>query len=189
VFEQASGVAGRPSPRNTPPPGNGDHPNEEACDPRGPRHGRTRAARPGDVAQPDAPQGQDAGELYPEEGRLPRPRHADQPDADPDPGRRDDRYSGNVVVDVKKANHGAPKGQQTFTLTDAKVKFHVPDRTNDGKRNLADLLAGDRVNLHGKITKLRHGCSTTGFTPTITVKKVDFNKPKPPKPATPHHQS
>jgi hypothetical protein len=103
--------------------------------------------------------------------------------------KSDDRYSGNVVVDVKKANHGAPKGQQTFTLTDAKVKFHVPDRTNDGKRNLADLLAGDRVNLHGKITKLRHGCSTTGFTPTITVKKVDFNKPKPPKPATPHHQS
>jgi hypothetical protein len=92
--------------------------------------------------------------------------------------KSDDRYSGNVVVDVKKANHGAPKGQQTFTLTDAKVKFHVPDRTNDGKRNLADLLAGDRVNLHGKITKLRHGCSTTGFTPTITVKKVDFNKPK-----------
>ena len=92
--------------------------------------------------------------------------------------KKDDRYSGNVVVDVKKANHGAPKGQQTFSLTDAKVKFHVPDRDNDGKRNAADLRAGDRVTLHGKITKLPRRCSQTGFTPTITVKKVDFNKPK-----------
>ncbi len=103
--------------------------------------------------------------------------------------KKDDRYSGTLVVDVKKANHGAPTGQQTFTLTDAKVKFHVPDRNNDGKRNAADLRAGDRVTVHGKITKLPRHCDHTGFTPTITVRKVDFNKPKPPKPANKHHKS
>jgi hypothetical protein len=30
------------------------------------------------------------------------------------------------------------------------------------------------VKLHGKITKLSKHCPTEGFTPTITVKKVDI---------------
>ena len=92
--------------------------------------------------------------------------------------KSDDRYSGSLTVNVKKANHGAPTGNQTFSLTDAKVKFHVPDRTGDGKRTLADVRVGDRVTLHGKITHLAKHCDQTGFTPTITVKKVDFNKPR-----------
>ena len=95
------------------------------------------------------------------------------------PTKSDDRYSNNVVVNVTKANHGAPKGPQTFGLTNAKVKFHGPDRNNDGQRTLADVLPNDRVTLHGKITKVHHGCTGT---PTITVNKVDFNKPKPAKP-------
>ena len=100
----------------------------------------------------------------------------------------DDRYSDSLVVNLKKANHHAPTGQQSFTLDNAKVKFHVPDRNNDGKRNAADLQTGDRVTLHGKITKLPHHCSQAGFTPTITIKKVDFHKPKPTPPA-PKHES
>jgi hypothetical protein len=92
--------------------------------------------------------------------------------------KRDDRYSGSLTVNVKRANHGAPTGNQTFSLTDAKVKFHVPDRNSDGKRTLADVSVGDRVSLHGKITHLARHCDHTGFTPAITVKKVDFNKPK-----------
>ena len=92
--------------------------------------------------------------------------------------KRDDRYSGSLTVNVKKANHGAPTGNQTFNLTDAKVKFHVADRNNDGKRTLADVSVGDRVTLHGRITHLARRCDHTGFTPAITVSKVDFNKPK-----------
>jgi hypothetical protein len=35
---------------------------------------------------------------------------------------------------------------------------------------------GSRVGLHGKITALPKHCSTVGFTPTITIKRVDIRK-------------
>ncbi|HWC86469.1 MAG TPA: hypothetical protein VG388_08015 [Solirubrobacteraceae bacterium] len=35
---------------------------------------------------------------------------------------------------------------------------------------------GSRVGLHGKITVLPKHCSTVGFTPTITIKRVDIRK-------------
>jgi len=81
------------------------------------------------------------------------------------------RYSGTIEVNVTKGNHHSATGDQTFTLTNARVKFHhgVTEST------LAD---GDRVKLHGKITELPKHCSTVGFTPTITIKKVDLHKPK-----------
>ena len=88
----------------------------------------------------------------------------------------DDRYDGTVEVDVKKANHKAPTGVQTFTLTGAKVRFADADHNH-----VADQpKAGDRVSLHGKITKLRRGCDASGFTPTITVRHVRFRAPKAP---------
>jgi hypothetical protein len=92
------------------------------------------------------------------------------------------RYNGTIEVDVTRANHGASTGDQTFTLTDAKVKFHRGvDPTNPA--------AGSEVGLHGTITELPKGCSTAGFTPTITIKKVDIrkphSKPRPPHPAHP----
>jgi hypothetical protein len=86
------------------------------------------------------------------------------------PKRGDDRYSGSVEVDVKKANHKAPTGVQTFSLTNAKVRFY--DANDD---NVADEpKAGDRVKLHGKITQLKRRCDETGFTPQITVRHVRF---------------
>jgi hypothetical protein len=86
------------------------------------------------------------------------------------PQRSDDRYSGSVEVDVKKANHKAPTGVQTFSLTNAKVRFY--DANDD---NVADEpKAGDRVKLHGKITQLKRRCDETGFTPQITVRHVRF---------------
>jgi hypothetical protein len=92
------------------------------------------------------------------------------------PRSGDDRYSGTVEVDVKKANHKAPTGVQTFSLTNAKVRFY--DANDD---NVADEpKAGDRVKLHGKITKLKRRCDQTGFTPQITVRHVRFRPPKPP---------
>jgi hypothetical protein len=90
----------------------------------------------------------------------------------------DDRYDGTVTVDVTKANHKAPTGVQTFTLTGARVRFGDADHNH-----VADVpAAGDRVKLHGKITRLRKGCDATGFTPTITVRSVRFRAPKAPKP-------
>ena len=85
------------------------------------------------------------------------------------------RYTGTIEVVVTKVNHHGVKGDQTFTLTDARVKFHhgLTEST---------LVDGDRVGLHGKITELPKHCSTVGFTPTVTVKKVDLNQPKKVKP-------
>lgn len=81
------------------------------------------------------------------------------------------RYDGTLEVDVTKANHHAPIGDQTFTLVAAKVKFH------HGVDSTAPA-PGSRVKLHGKITKLSKHCPQEGFTPTITVKKVDIHQPK-----------
>lgn len=94
------------------------------------------------------------------------------------PKRGDDRYSGSVSVNVTKANHKAPTGEQTFTLDNVRVHFADADHNH-----VADApKAGDRVALHGKITKLKRKCDQTGFTPQITVRHVHFKSPKPPKP-------
>lgn len=93
--------------------------------------------------------------------------------------RGDDRYSGTVVVNVRKANHRAPEGTQTYTLENARAKFHDADRNGEADAPKA----GDRVKLHGRITTLRKKCDATGFTPTVTVRKVAFKAAKAPKPA------
>jgi hypothetical protein len=84
--------------------------------------------------------------------------------------RGDDRYGGTVEVDVKRANHGAPKGVQTFSLAGGRVKFYDADA--DGTADQPK--AGDVVKVHGKVTRLRHRCDASGFTPTVTVKQVQF---------------
>src|SRR3954452_24781767 len=66
------------------------------------------------------------------------------------PGKHDDRYSGDVVVNVTKADHHGPTGQQTFTLDNDRAKFYDADHNH-----VADVpKAGDRVMLKGKITQL-----------------------------------
>ena len=77
----------------------------------------------------------------------------------------DGRYSGPITVNVTRANHHGATGSQTFTLTDARVNFHhgVDPANRDG----------DRAGLHGKVMRLPHGCPTGGFTPTVTIKKLD----------------
>jgi len=79
------------------------------------------------------------------------------------------RYSGTLEANIAKANHRAPAGDQSFTLAAAKVIFHHGV-------NLASPAVGSRVKLHGKITKLAKHCPTEGFTPTITVRKVDISR-------------
>jgi hypothetical protein len=91
--------------------------------------------------------------------------------------RRDDRYSGTVTVDVKRANHGAPKGTQTYTLSNDRAKFY--DR--DHNRVADEPKAGDRVKVKGTITRLRRHCDATGFTPTIDVRRVEFRPARTPQ--------
>jgi hypothetical protein len=83
------------------------------------------------------------------------------------------RFDGTLVVDVKRANHGAPKGEQTYTLASARVKFR---RGVDA----AAPAAGSRVKLHGTITRLAKRCPAGDFTPTVTVRNVEIAAPKPP---------
>lgn len=78
-------------------------------------------------------------------------------------------YSGTITITLKKANHHDMT--TTFTLTNAKVYFHHGV-------NAASPAAGSTVDLHGKITAMPKHCSTTGFTPTITIKKVDIHAAK-----------
>jgi hypothetical protein len=94
------------------------------------------------------------------------------------PKRGDDRYSGTLTVDVTKANHHAAKGEQTYTLDNARVRFY--DADHNGTRD--EPKAGDRAKLIGKITRLSKKCDATGFTPTITIRKVDFKPAKTAKP-------
>ena len=84
--------------------------------------------------------------------------------------RGDDRYSGEFTVNVTKVNHKGLKGEQTFTLTNGRVRFHP--------RNEADVAAGDRVKLSGKVTSLSKKCDDSGFTPTVTLRKVDVKAAK-----------
>ena len=81
------------------------------------------------------------------------------------PATKKDRFDGSLTVEIKRANHRTATGPQAFTATNARVRF------GKGVSKTA-LTAGDWVVLHGKVTVLPHGCSTTGFTPTITVRNV-----------------
>jgi hypothetical protein len=83
----------------------------------------------------------------------------------------DGTYSGTITANVAKANHNAPTGSQTYTLARAKVKFH--HGVDPGAP-----VPGSRVTVHGKITGVPKHCSTAGSTPSVTVKKVDINRPK-----------
>ena len=95
----------------------------------------------------------------------------------------DGTYSGSVTMNVTRTNKHA-KGEvgagKTYTLTNVKARFNVPDRNaSGGASDQADLQAGDRVKLIGKVTTLAKKCDHTGFTPTVTVRKATFSAPNP----------
>ena len=87
--------------------------------------------------------------------------------------RGDDRYSGEIIVDVARTNHKGSKGQQTYALAGARVKFHP--------RKDTQVAAGDRVKLTGKVTRVGKKCDSTGFEATVTVRKVDVKAARTPK--------
>ncbi|MFP5361918.1 MAG: hypothetical protein ACLGI5_04235 [Thermoleophilia bacterium] len=90
---------------------------------------------------------------------------------------RDDRWSGELVVAVKRTNRHAraDKGTtKTYTLQDAKLR--LADRDGDGSADVP--VAGDRTRVKGKITRLNRGCDATGFTAEVKVRAAGFHKPK-----------
>jgi len=77
--------------------------------------------------------------------------------------KRDDRYSGTVTVTVKRANHRAPAGVQTYSLDNDRVHYS----------HGAAPKAGDRVKLYGKLTRARHGCAEPAA-PAVDLRRVRF---------------
>jgi hypothetical protein len=89
----------------------------------------------------------------------------------------DDRWSGELVVAVKRTNKHAraDKGTtKTYTLTDARIR--LADRNGDGTADVP--VAGDRTRVQGKITRSKRGCDATAFTAELKIRSVGFNKPK-----------
>ena len=62
------------------------------------------------------------------------------------PKHDDDRYSGTVTVDVKKANHRAPKCEQTYTLDNDRAKFYDADHNHVA----GEPMPGERVKVKGR---------------------------------------
>ena len=89
----------------------------------------------------------------------------------------DDRWSGDVVVNVTWANHKSPKGEQTFTLANANVAFYNTTNTTT---------AGDKVLIHGKISHQAKKCNgpDSAAVTTIKAKSASF-KQATPAPAAP----
>jgi hypothetical protein len=94
--------------------------------------------------------------------------------ADTATDKSDDRYSGDLTVDVTRANHKAPKGPVTYHVTNAKVSFY--DAANDGTDDAP--APGDTVRVHGKLTKYKHKCP--GADLVYTIKSVSFQQAAPP---------
>jgi hypothetical protein len=80
-------------------------------------------------------------------------------------------YSGTVRVNVTKANHKAPTGDQTYTLNHAKVSFY--NDTNG--QPVTTPAVGDIVHVHGKIGHAPKKCQ--GPTNVITaITRVSFEQ-------------
>jgi hypothetical protein len=81
----------------------------------------------------------------------------------------DGTWSGTIIVHVTRSNHhaaAAKGGDVTYTLSNTKVTF------GHGANPPA---AGDPVHVRGKISELAKKCAQTGFTPTITVQKLNIH--------------
>jgi hypothetical protein len=87
------------------------------------------------------------------------------------PGTKKGHFDGTITADVTRANHRASTGSQTYTLTDARVQF------GKGVSSTAPA-PGSRIRLQGRSTVLPHGCPSTGFTPTTTIRHVEIKQAK-----------
>ena len=93
----------------------------------------------------------------------------------------DGTYSGELALKtVTHTNHHAKGAKGPFTLTNVHVTFGLADTNADGSVGLDDLKEGDGVKLIGKLTTLAKKCDHTGFTATITIRRVIFTAPTSP---------
>ena len=87
-------------------------------------------------------------------------------------------YSGEVAVEVKRANHYA-RGElgKTVTYKVSEVRVVLGIGSQSGQQPTVEgLKAGDRAKVIGRITFLPRRCSQAGFTPTVTVKRLIFHE-------------
>lgn len=93
-----------------------------------------------------------------------------------------------VTLKVTKANRHARKSGlvtvgENFTAVARKVRY-----VNSG--GPADAEAGDKVRVVGKVTKLKKGCTASGFTPAASVRKVTvLSRPEAPAASDPSEDS
>jgi hypothetical protein len=84
----------------------------------------------------------------------------------------DGTYTGTLTVHVTRTNHHASADKGTdvaYALTAARVRF------GHGVSNPPAM--GDRVKVIGKVTSLAKKCDQTGFTRTVTVRRVVIHLP------------
>jgi hypothetical protein len=86
----------------------------------------------------------------------------------------DDRYSGTVEVNVSRANHKAPTGDQTYTLSNSKVSFYDVNGAP-----VTQPVAGDTVRVHGKIGHAPKKCAGPSNVVT-SITSVSFKQATPP---------
>ena len=89
----------------------------------------------------------------------------------------DDRWSGTIVLDVKRTSkHGrADKGTtKTYAVADAKVR--LADRDADGAPDMP--VAGDRARVQGKITRVHRKCDAGEFAAQLKIRSVKFHAPQ-----------
>jgi hypothetical protein len=96
----------------------------------------------------------------------------------------DGTFSGDLVVTVARTNSAARaerKGDEpkSYTLTNVRASFDdLPDANGDGAVDAADVAAGDRVRLVGRVAKPKRRCAAPDST-VATIRKVAFAAPAP----------
>jgi len=91
----------------------------------------------------------------------------------------------SVTLNVTKANRHALKSDLVTVGEDFRAEPANAARIKYVNRTgWADAQAGDRVKVEGKVTKLKHGCDDSGFSPTPTVRRVIVKGPGSDAPET-----
>jgi hypothetical protein len=87
-------------------------------------------------------------------------------------------HSGGVTIRVIRTNRHAAADKGTtkaYTVANAHIVFALADTNHDRSVGVDDLKDRDRVKLIGKITTLARRCNQSGFTATITIRRIVFH--------------
>ena len=81
--------------------------------------------------------------------------------------KSDDRWSGDITVNLTRANHRAPTGEQEFTVENVRLKVRPKTATP---------AAGAKVHLFGKRTRFGKLC--TASEDSIKIRKIEIKVKK-----------